>query len=90
MEGYGLKAQLRRAAVSVASNIAEGCSHDSDKGFRRFLIMSIGSTFEIETQILVISDLKLIPAEKITAYLNNLGALQRQLNSLISSLKPKD
>ncbi|MBS1542368.1 MAG: four helix bundle protein [Bacteroidetes bacterium] len=89
MEGYGLTAQLRRAAVSVASNIAEGCSHDSDKGFRRFLIMSIGSTFEIETQILVINDLKLIHEEKISEYLNNLGALQRQLNSLISHLRVK-
>lgn len=89
MEGYGLKAQLRRAAVSVVSNIAEGCSHDSDKAFRRFLIMSIGSAFEIETQILVISDLKLINEEKMTEYLDNLGVLQRQLNSLIAMLKEK-
>ena len=50
---FGLVSQLRRASVSVPSNIAEGSSRGSEKDFARFLTMSLGSLFEIETQLII-------------------------------------
>ena len=46
-ETYGLKTQLQRAAVSIPSNIAEGCSRNSESDFKRFLEIAIGSAFEL-------------------------------------------
>jgi four helix bundle protein len=56
-EWFGLGAQLRNAAVSVPSNIAEGCGRASRKDFARFLSIAIGSTCELETQLLIAADL---------------------------------
>ncbi len=55
-EMFGLVSQLRRAAVSALSNIAEGCGRGSDNDLIRFLHMSQGSIFEVETQIIVAMD----------------------------------
>jgi four helix bundle protein len=62
-EVYGLKSQICRASVSIPSNIAEGCSRSSDLEYKRFLDMSLGSSFELETQLIIIERLGL--AEKI-------------------------
>jgi four helix bundle protein len=59
-EKFGLTSQLRRAAISIPSNIAEGASRSSKKDFTRFLEISIGSSYEIETQQLIATDLKYI------------------------------
>jgi four helix bundle protein len=58
-ETYGLSSQLRRAAVSVASNIAEGRGRMTDGEFRQFLGMAQGSTYEVQTQLLVARHLKM-------------------------------
>ena len=58
-ERHGLVAQLRRAAVSVVSNIAEGCGRRGDRELARFLRIASGSTCEVETQLLLSKDLRI-------------------------------
>ena len=63
-ELYGLAQLMRRAAVSVASNVAEGKGRNSDKEFRQFLFYSRGSLLELETQILIASKLEYLSVER--------------------------
>ncbi len=57
-EKYELKSQIRRAAISIPSNIAEGASRQSSKEFARFLEIALGSAFEIETQLIISVELE--------------------------------
>ncbi len=87
-EQYGLVSQLRRAAVSVPSNIAEGKAHYSNRDFVRFLRHARGSLAEIEAQILIAQQRKYLPelqAVKVARHLDELG---RILSGPINSLKP--
>lgn len=52
-EKYGISSQITKAAVSIPSNIAEGSSRSSEKDYSRFIEISLGSTFELETQLLI-------------------------------------
>src|ERR1700686_2110288 len=63
-ERYGLTNQLRRASVSVPSNIAEGQARFSKKEFHHFLSLARGSLVEIETQLLIAENLRYLPAEQ--------------------------
>jgi four helix bundle protein len=85
-EIYGLVSQLRRAAVSISSNIAEGCSRTSKKDFARFLEFSIGSAFEIESQLLVSKNLNYITEIEYNALREELIHIENMLIKLKNSL----
>ena len=86
-ETYGLKSQIQRAAVSIPSNIAEGCSRSSDKDFKRFLEIAQGSAFELETQIIIIDELSFIPDYDFKEFYAVLNKLQKMINNFIEKLK---
>jgi len=86
-ERYSLTNQLRRASVSVPSNIAEGQARFSQKEFHHFLSMARGSLVEIETQLLIARNLKYVQPAKAEYLLATADELGRILNGLISSIK---
>jgi four helix bundle protein len=86
-EQLGLTAQMRRAAISIGLNIAEGCSRSSTREFVRFLEIARGSGMELEFAILVTEDLEFGRAKEREALVDELLQSQRQLSSLISSLR---
>jgi four helix bundle protein len=88
-ERYGLTNQLRRAAVSVPSNIAEGQARLSQKEFHHFLSIARGSMAEIETQLLLAKDLQYLSAPKCAVLLASADELGRILNGLIASIKSR-
>jgi len=86
-ELYGLTSQLRRAAVSVPSNIAEGQARFSSKELAHFLSQARGSLVEIETQILIAQDLGYLSATKTRLLLQQAAELGRVRNGLIASVR---
>lgn len=86
-ERYGLTNQLRRAAVSVPSNIAEGQARFSQKEFKHFLSQARGSLVEIETQVLISQNLGYMPTSSAQPLLEAAAELGRILNGLIGSIK---
>lgn len=86
-EVYSLSQQMRRAAVSIPSNIAEGCGRSSDKEFKRFIEMALSSAFELETQMIIGDNLfHMHESEKYTETYNHLIIVQKELNSLRNRL----
>ena len=88
-ELYGLSQQLRRAAVSVPSNIAEGKGHRSDREFGNFLLHARGSLLEVQTQLMIARELKYICSEDAHSILVSSDAIGRSLNGLINALREK-
>jgi four helix bundle protein len=86
-EMYGLTNQLRRAAVSVPSNIAEGQAHFSQREFHHCLSHARGSLAEIETQLTIARNLAYVPPEQADQLLAKAAELDRILNGLIASTK---
>ena len=86
-ETYGLSDQLRRAAVSIPSNIAEGSSRTSEAEFSHFLEYSIGSCFEVETQLELAKRRGYISEDQFSCQLTFLQTEEKQLNQFISKLK---
>src|ERR1700722_7998063 len=82
-EMFGLTSQLRRAAVSVASNIAEGKGRFSDRELSQFLAVARGSVFEIETQIAIAEGLGFLAEPQGRELLKRCGEVGRLLNGLI-------
>jgi four helix bundle protein len=88
-EVFSLTNQLNRAVVSIASNIAEGASRESEKEFSHFLEIATGSAFEVETQLTIAKNLGYLKEEEIEPILAKLGKVERQLNQLIIMLNNK-
>ena len=85
-EKFGLVAQMRRAAVSVPSNIAEGAARQGKKEFKNFLSIARGSLSELDTQVELASLLKYLGAEKLQELDNLMIRVDKMLTGLIRSL----
>lgn len=88
-ELYGLTSQLRRAAVSIPSNIAEGQARYSHAEFHHFLRNARGSLAEVETQIQIARNLEYIEAKQTEALLRSTAEIGRILNALLDSVKKR-
>lgn len=87
-EKFNLVVQIRKDVVSISSNIAEGCSKSSDLHFKKFLEDSIGSAFELESQLIGTSMVYPKLKEPIENIFPLLTEIQKMLNALIEKLKP--
>ncbi|MDR1090233.1 MAG: four helix bundle protein [Prevotella sp.] len=88
-EQFGLTSQIRRSAVSIPSNIAEGCGRNSDKELIQFLYIALGSASELETQIIISVELGLLEKQNADLILISINEIIRMVSSLIKSLKPE-
>ena len=88
-ELYGLTSQVRRAAISVPSNIAEGYARNSYKELARFLAIAGGSLSELETQFILAGDLDLIENADMTEILNKIEGLHKMIWAFRKNLKEK-
>lgn len=88
-EIYGLTSQIRRASVSISSNIAEGQGRDSTKEFLHHLSIAYGSLMEVETQILIAESLEYLKPEETKLVLEKTAETGRLINGLMRSLKNK-
>ena len=88
-ELFGIVLQMRRSAVSIPSNIAEGSSRTSEAEFSHFLEYSIGSCFEVETQLELAKRRGYISEDQFLCQLTFLQTEEKQLNQFISKLKRK-
>ena len=92
-EKFGLSAQMERAAVSISANIAEGSAKSSEKDFARFLEISLGSAYELETELLIAHKLNYITEETYLLFQNNLIELEKMISSfkirILNEIKEK-
>ena len=86
-ETYALSDQLRRAVVSIPSNIAEGQNRNTQKEFIQFLYMALGSASEVETQLIIAQRLNYV--SDVQNELNNVSKVRKMINALINSIKRK-
>jgi four helix bundle protein len=85
-EQFGLTAQMRRSAVSIPSNIAEGWGRQATGEYRRYLSFARGSLLELETQMLLCERLSYLSATEVRLPLKEIAELSKMLGSLISEL----
>lgn len=88
-ELYGLTSQMQRAAVSVPSNIAEGSGKGSNKDFARFLSISLGSLYELETQVLIAAQLGYYPMETADEICMKIQSLQKRIFNFKQKIEPE-
>jgi four helix bundle protein len=86
-ESYGLTSQMRRAAVSIASNIAEGCGRRSNRELLQFLYVAMGSASELQCQCELATELDLGNAESLAATSREVERLKAMLSRLITALR---
>ncbi|QYJ68112.1 four helix bundle protein [Flavobacterium litorale] len=85
-EKFGLTSQIKRAAVSIPSNIAEGAGRNSKKEFKYFLSIANGSSYELHTQLIITHELGLIEEQKIEETLNLITEIQKMNYSFQKSI----
>ena len=86
-EIYGLTSQLRRASVSIPTNIAEGCGMESSAAYLRYLHISMGSASELEYLLLLVNELRYIQEEEYRFLNQNLSEVRRMLNTYTQKIK---
>ena len=89
-ERFGLTAQIRRAAVSIPSNIGEGKRRKRYRAFLHHLDIALGSQGEVEVQLEIAHRLGFIPSDDSERVMNRVAEVGRMLNGLIESLQPSD
>ena len=87
VEIYGLTNQLRRAAISIPSNIAEGQGRNSFKEFKQFIAIALGSLAELETQLIISHEIEYLNREDFSNLLESLDNTRKMLKALANSLK---
>ena len=85
-ELYGLTSQIRRAAVSIPANIAEGAGRGTDRDFCHFLDIARGSLFELETLLILSNDLEYVSEEKLNPILDSINEIIRMMVSFQNRL----
>ena len=85
-EMFVLTQQLRRAAISIPSNIAEGAGRNSNAQFKNFLQISIGSCFEVETQLIISKELEYISEEELESISKELDSIMKMNHNLQKTL----
>lgn len=83
-EKFGLYSQITRCVISIPANIAEGSAKESTKDFIRFLEISLGSSYELETHLLLCKDLKYLGNEEVDLLIQKLQVLQKRIFTLIT------
>ncbi len=86
-EQYALTSQIQRAAVSIPTNIAEGCGKDSDAELKRYFLISMGSSSELEYLLLLAHDLGYLPENVYQPMTRDLVEIRKMLNAFIQKLK---
>ena len=89
-ETYGLRNQMRRASSSIGINIAEGCGRSGQTEFRRYLRMSLGSASELEYELLLAHDLKLLSEEEHRRLSGQVVEIKKMTAALIRKLKTEN
>jgi len=83
-EKYGLKSQINRCAVSIPSNIAEGSGRSTNKDFSRFLDIALSSSYELETQLILVRDLFVL---EVNETIEELNEVQKMIVGFRNKLK---
>lgn len=86
-EKYGLRSQVTRCAVSIPANIAEGSAKTSEKEYKYFLEIALGSAFELETHLLIVQRLGWLTNEIVDELLKMITEVQKMLTAFITKLK---
>lgn len=86
-ERFGIRSQMTRAAVSIPSNIAEGSSRKNDTDFRRFLEISLGSLYQLETKFIVLKGLSIIDSKELEPLFEIIEQESKMINRFMSKVK---